>query len=102
MRLQTVGHDWATELSFTSHLKGSQHCLLIGYTQYKIKKVFKKKKEGKRHKQEIEEILKTKEHMMIHSKITVINFCQPGKFRKLDDAKCFWDAEDIDIGVAIL
>jgi hypothetical protein len=40
--------------------------------------------------------------MMIHSKITVINSCQPGKFRKLDDAKCFWDAEDIDIGVAIL
>ena len=32
------------------------------------KKVFKKKKEGKWYKQEIEEILKTKEHMMIHWK----------------------------------
>lgn len=62
-----------------------------------------KKKEGKRYKQEIDRgNVKSQGAYDDTFKITVINSYQTGKSRKLDNAKCFWDAEDVDIGAAIL
>ena len=67
------------------------------------KKAKARKKRAKQNRQEIDRgNFKGQGAYDDTLKITVINSYQSGKFTKLDNAKCFSEAEDIDIGAAIL